>query len=382
MAVLNLFDILHTALQAVPGYADLPEGALPTLPVLEATAFGQQHLVTTFSVGPPPAAAIALGGTFRVALSLRVILPEGYPYWQPETGTDQYLPPVIAVEQLPESYSALLRQCVAQLAAHPDGGFPAEQLHSYLALLANVAESGWLLREQPNSQEEKPWALELQQHLTQLAEPRLDAHYRTRGQALYAWMERASYEKNWVERAADAMWNTAPQWLYAHQDETFDVEATQAIPAVLDGRQCVVVAFCQVSKNAETSGSLVYLPFGACYVSYPDIEIIWRPLQAEHYFDLSSALRDKNGHPYLGKRQVAAPDSATDSLAASYRKAVSRLLKRRWLLTYYAVAEEELNTAQTLQECINHLYAQPLVAYYQHHAWQLLGWMRRATTGT
>jgi hypothetical protein len=378
MATLNLFDILRTALLAVPGYEELPEGMLPTLPILEATVFGQQHLITTFSLGPPPAEALMPGGTFCPALSLRVILPQGYSYWQPETGTDQHLPPVTAVELLPEYYHTLLRQCVDRLAVQPDESYPVEPLSAYLELLAHVAESGWLLREHPAPHEEKPWVLELQQHLAQLATPGLAPYYHARGRALYAWMERISYEKNWVEQAIDAMWRTAPPWLQASQQANFTVEATQAIPAVLDGRQCLVTAFYQVSSGVDTPASLVYLPFGACYISYPDTEIIWRPLTAADYFDLPAALRDENGRPYLGKKQTGAAGSDVAALATSYRQAVSRLLERKWLLTYYAVTEEERNIAQTLQQCIDQLYTPPLVAYYQHHAWQLLGWLRRA----
>lgn len=380
MATLNLFDILHTALLAVPGYEELPEGMLPNLPILEATAFGQQHLVTTFSLGAPPVEALVPGGTFCPALSLRVILPQGYSYWQPETGTDQYLAPVMAVELLPEPYHTLLRQCVARLAAQPDEAYPVEPLSAYLELLAHVAESGWLLREHPAPQEEKPWVLDLQQHLAQLANPELTPYYRARGRALYAWMERISYEKNWVEQAIDAMWRTAPDWMQRSSRADFAMEATQAIPAVLDGRQCLMTAFYQVSNDAEATSSLVYLPFGACYISYPDAEIIWRPLTTKDYFDLPAALYDENGRPYLGKKQTGTTGPDADAPATLYRQAVSRLLESKWLLTYYAVTEEERRTAQTLQQCIDHLYAPPLVAYYQHHAWQLLGWIRRVST--
>lgn len=379
MATLDLMETLRTALQAVPGYDELPEGTLPTLPILEATAFGQQHLVITFSVGVPPAAALVPHGNFPPALSLHVILPAGYTYWQPEAGTGHYLSAVLEVGQLSELYTALLRQCVSQLAAHPGGGYPLAQLSHYLSLLEQLATEGWLLREHQAPDEEKPLALALQQHLSQLAAPELATYYHTRGQALYTWIARVTYEKNWVERATDAMWNTTPAWLWAGQNDAFAVEATEAVPAILDGRQCFVIAFCHISKNAGSPGSLVYLPFGACYVSYPDTEIIWRPLRAENYFNFSSAPRDENGRPYLGKKEAGPADTEVKEVAAAYRQGVSLLLKRRWLLTQHAVTEEEQGVAQVLQDCIGRLYNPPLVAYYQHNAWQLLGWIRRAT---
>lgn len=381
MATLDLLERLRTALAAVPGYHALPENTFPTLPILEATEFGQQHLITTFSVGPPPASALDPSDTLLPALSLHVILPEGYTYWQPETGTGQHLPPVLEVAQLPARYQTLLQQRTAELAAHSGEGFPPAQLSHYLLLLGQLAEEGWLLSEAPASPDEKPLALRLQQDLAQLAAPELDAYYRTRGRALYAWMARVTYEKNWVERALDAMWDAAPDWLRAGREEDSAVEAMPVVPAVLDARQCLAISFCHVFQNTGNTEALVSLPFGECYISYPDMEILWRPLVAENHVGLLSAPRDESGRPFLGTKPVASDAAAADGVAVSYRQWVSVLLKQRWLLTRYTVTEEEEAAARALQECVALLYGPLLSARFQHHAWQLLGWMRRTTGG-
>lgn len=378
MAKDELVDMLRTALAPVPGYASLPDFTFPTLPILEATEFGQQRVVTTFSLGPPPPAALEPRHDVSLAVSLHLILPEGYSYWQPETGTGHYIGGVLEITQLPGMHLDVVKQRTKELSAPSAGGhYPPAQLTQYVALLEQIAKNEWLLNKHQDPAREKEAALQVQQHLSQLAAPEFDTYYRTRGQALYSWIERVTHEKNWVEVATGAMWNALPAWITMTQDDTFELGVTPAIPAILDGRQCVVMAFYRVSKKTEKAGSRVYPPLGACYVSYPDMETVWRPLQTTDHAALFTVLRDGNGRHYLGEREAGFNSSSTDEMSRSYQRRVSLLLQRRWLITRHAVTKEEQTTAYSLHECVKILYELPLLAYYQHNAWQLLGWIRR-----
>ena len=378
MAQNEILKMLRIALATVPGYSSLPNFTFPSLPILEATEFGQQRIVTTFSLGLPPPAALEPCSEASLAVSLHLILPEGYSYWQPETGTGHYIGGVLEITQLPTMHLGVVKQRTKELSApSTDGHYPPVQLTQYLTLLEQIAQNGWLLNKNQSPALEKEAALQMQRHLGHLAAPDSDAYYRTRGQVLYSWIERSTYERNWVEIAIDAMRDALPVWIKAAQDDAFELSATPAIPAILDGRQCIITAFYQVSKSTGKTGSLVYPPFGVCYISYPDMETVWQSIQTTSQTALFTAFCDENGRPYLGEKKADFDGSPMDEISQSYERWVSILLKERWLMTRHAVTEEEQNAAYSLHKCIGILYSLPLLNYYRHNAWQLLGWIRR-----
>lgn len=376
---------LDKELNKLAGYDGLPEHAFPTLPTLEATEFGQQHFVTTFCLGPPPPTLLAPAGErYPAAVTLHVIFPEGYAYWQPETGTGQYLSGVPNFEDLPAPHGQILAERTAQLAARPGvAAYPAAPLGRYLQLLEQVAANGWLLGENSNPAAEKAVAQQLQQLLDQLCEPELAPYYRARARVLREWIERVTYEKSWVELAVDVVGATAPAWASQAPGERLEVKATAPIPAVLDGRQCVVVAFYKVSEAATPEeGQRVYPPFAACYVAYPDFEVRWRKLNEIAAVGFAILPRDEQGASYLGTWKTgSSPRPEEDKARQLHQQTASSLLERGWLASRHRPTAAEQQAAQTLQQCAKALFAFPLSAYYEHTAWQLLGWQRRVLSG-
>ena len=377
MTKTSILDMLRVALASVPEYSRWPEHPFPTLPILEATEFGQQRIVITFSLGAPPPATVVMHGEFAPAVSLYIVIPEGYSYWQPETGTGHYLGGVPQLAQLPETYAEIVRQHSVALRTPPTVSYSPAQCHQYLLALEQIAENNWLMHESPDRDREKKIAALVSAQLHQLAAPELHTYYHTRGQALYAWIERVTYEKNWVEVATDSMWNELPIWVTEAVYKRDKVRATHPIPAVLDGQQCVLTAFYRVANYAEQDDRFIYQPHGACCISYLEMETVWQALPTTTAISAATVLIDDNKRPYLGKIKSGFDDSAADEIVKAYRRLVSLLLQRRWLMSRHAVTQEERNTARHLRECVEILYAGPLKNYYHLKAWQLLGWIRR-----
>ena len=377
MATPGFEKLLRMALDQVPGYEELPNCTFPTLPIL-TTAFGQQHLITTFSLSDMPPLALVANSVSSPAVSLHVLLPEGYAYWQPETGTNTYLGGVQTIDQLPADYAEIVRHCTQQLSAQSKTKYSQVEYQEYFSLLEQLARHEWLLATSTVPVQEKALAHQILRSLSQLAEPALNTFYQARGQALYAWLEQATHEKNWVEKALDVMWSTVPVWIRDAQNKEFELDTTEVIPAVLDGRQCIITAFSQVSVSLAGTEPVVYLPFGACYISYPEMEVLWHPLQPASQTALLSSLFDSNGRPYLAVKQESASNMPPDnSTASAYQQCVALILEKRWLTTRYATTVEETNAACVVQGYIARLFNSPFSAYYQQQAWQLRGWVKR-----
>ena len=368
-----VLEKLRAALAQVVGYETLQEGTFPTLPLLEATEFGQQHIITTFCLGPPPPhiAAVQLGETHAPAVTLHLILPEGYSYWQPETGTPQYIGGEQELQNLPDAYAQLPAECVPLLAAQL---YPLLPLRAYLRLLEQVAENEWLLNKNANPAAEKEVALQLRHHLRQLCEPSLAAYYKARGQALYAWIARATYEKPWAAEALDAVWRTRPAWGGATR-QGGTLHAAAPIPAVLDDQPCVVVALYQTATNAA-GHTVTYPPHAACYASYPTMEIRWRQLRGVEHFAVFSLPRDASGQPYLSESPLPSPTGHSEPAADSpaYLQLVSLLLEKGWLRPHYPVAAEE-PAVLAMQAHLTALANTALSGYYQVETRQVQSWM-------
>lgn len=377
----SISEMLRTALVSVPEYRRLPECPFPTLPILEATEFGQQRIVTTFSLGAPPPATVVTHGEFAPAVSLCIVMPEGYSYWQPETGTGDYIGGVPQFAQLPEMYAEVVRQCIAALPASPTFSYSPARCQQYLLALEQLVKENWLLHKSLDHDHghdrEKKLATVVDAQLRQLVAPELYAYYHTRGQALYAWIKRVTYEKNWVEAATDGMRHELPTWTSEAAYEADEVRTTHPIPAVLDGRQCVLTAFYRVASCDEQNNCLIYPPHHACCMSYPEMETVWQPLPAIADISSVAAFIDENKRPYLGKTKAEFEGPATEEAVKSYQRLVTLLLQKGWLMTRHAATQEEQQAARYLRECVEILYHGPLKSYYHLKAWQFLGWMRR-----
>jgi len=369
----ELVEVLHTALLSVPGYQELPAGTFPTLPTLEATEFGQQHVITTFFLDLPPPALLMTQGGFGPAVTLHVILPEGYSYWQPETGTAHYLGGVQKVEQLPEVHRQIVEAHTLQLAARTGDTYSPAHINRYLHLMARVASNEWLLNNNPNLVEERAVALKVERYLNRFCEPKLSAYYHSRGRALRKWIEQTTYEKNWVEKAEDIISTTAPDWVGIDDAKTLELHAAEPIPAVLDGRQCIIVLFYKIFKEQAQALKLMHphLPFAGCYISYPDMEVRWRRFNQDDR--ISSFYLP---HDELDKLAQPSQDQMEEK-RRTYRQKISLLLERKWLLTGYPATNEEIATATVLRECIQVLSQPNTAASYEHTAFQLWGWMQR-----
>jgi hypothetical protein len=356
-----LLTTLRTALAEVPGLGNYPQPLFPTLPLLEATEFGQQHIITTFCLGPPPPALILPTGSALPAVTLHLIWPQAYTYWQPETGTRHYVGGVRSIRELPGPYQALLRGYAAQQgAAHYEADVPA-----YLRLLEDVLAQQWLVPHAVVSMAEKATATQLKQVLAQVKEPAYQLYYQNRGKALLAWIERATYEPTWAETALDKVLNTTPAWL---KEQGAAIRLAPPFVAVLDGRPCLVAASYRQAASSPAGDQ----PVAACYISYPEQEVRWRQ------FDLSAYIIPIPIAPPLPKpTEVAVP---TDSPLATrrYLHLLSLILTRAWLVNRYPTTSEEKTVATELQVCMALLLPTELHTYYQQEAWQLLGWVARA----
>lgn len=360
-----LFDALRTALAEVPGVGHSPQPLFPTLPLLEATEFGQQHIITTFCLGPPPPTLVLPTGSALPAVTLHLIWPQAYTYWQPETGTRHYLGGVRTAQELPSPYQALLRDYGAQpRAAHYQADIPA-----YLRLLEDVLAQQWLVPHATISMAEKATAMQLRQVLACVHEPAYHPYYQNRSKALLAWIERATYEPTWAETAQDKALETTPAWLIEQ-----DAAILPAPPfvAVLDGLPCLVAPSLHQSASLAANSQ----PVAACYISYPEQEVRWRQFNPAAY-----TAPIPLAPPLPKPAQVAAPAIATDSLLATrrYLHLLSIVLARGWLVNRYPVTPEEATVATELQTCMALLIPPALHTYYQQEAWQLLGWLARAT---
>jgi hypothetical protein len=361
-----LLTTLRTTLAEVPGLGHYPQPLFPTLPLLEATEFGQQHIITTFCLGPPPPTLILPTGSAWPAVTLHLIWPQAYTYWQPETGTRQYVGGVRTVQELPAPYQALLRGYGAQHeAAHYEADIPA-----YLRLLEEVLAQQWLVPHAAVSMAEKATAMQLKQVLAQVKDPAYQPYYQSRGKALLTWIEHATYEPTWAENALDKALATTPAWL---KEQGAAVLLAPPFVAVLDGRPCLVAAsYCQ-SASVFAHGH----PVAACYISYPEQEVRWRQ------FNLSAYVAPVPVAPLLPKpAEVAAPAVAFDSPLAirRYLHLLSLVLTRAWLVNRYPITPEEKTVATELQSHMALLLPAALHTYYQQEAWQLLGWLARATS--
>jgi hypothetical protein len=360
-----LLTTLRTALAEVPGLGRYPQPLFPTLPLLEATEFGQQHIITTFCLGPPPPTLILPTGSALPAVTLHLIWPQAYTYWQPETGTRQYVGGVRTVQELPAPYQDLLHGCAAQQqAVHYEADIP-----TYLRLLEDVLAQQWLVSHAAISMAEKATAMQLKQVLAQVKEPAYQPYYQSRGKALLTWIERATYEPTWAEIALGKALATTPAWL---KEQDAAILPAPPFVAVLDGRPCLVAAsYCQ-SASLLADVQLV----AACYISYPEQEVRWRQ------FNLSTSVAPVPIAPPLPKLAGGtAPDVAFDSPLAirRYLHLLSLVLARAWLVNRYPITPEEKTVATELQAYMALLFPPTLHTYYQQEAWQLLGWLAKVT---
>jgi hypothetical protein len=354
-----LFDALRTALAEVTGVGHSPQPLVPTLPLLEATEFGQQHIITTFCLGPPPPTLVLPTGSALPAVTLHLIWPQAYTYWQPETGTRHYLGGVRTPQELPTPYQALLHAYGAQQrAAHYQVDIPA-----YLHLLEDVLAQQWLVPHAGISMAEKATAMQLREALACVKEPNYQPYYQSRSKALLAWIERATYEPSWAEAAQDKAVVTNPAWL---REQGAAILPAPPFVAVLDGRPCLVAA--SLAANGQ--------PVAACYISYPEQEVRWRQFNPSAY-----AAPVPLAPPLLKPAAGATPAVAADSLLATrrYLHLLSIVLARAWLVNRYPVTPEEKTVATEIQACMTLLISPALHTYYQQEAWQLLGWLARAT---
>ena len=360
-----LLTTLRTALAEVPGWGNYPQSPFPTLPLLEATEFGQQHIITTFCLGPPPPTLILPTGTALPAVTLHLIWPQSYTYWQPETGTRHYVGGVRTIQELPAPYQALLRGYNTQQGAtHYEADIPA-----YLRLLEDVLAQQWLVPHAAVSMAEKAAARQLKQVLAQVKEPAYQPYYQSRGKALLTWVERATYEPTWAETALDKVLNTTPAWL---KEQGAAILSAPPFVAVLDGRPCLVAASYHQVANSPADGQ----PVAACYISYPEQEVRWRR------FNLSAYAAPIPVAPPLPKpAEVAASAVSADSPLTTrrYLHLLSLVLTRGWLVNRYPITLEERVIAADLEACMALLFPMALHTYYQQEAWQLLGWLARAT---
>ena len=355
----GFMSMLRSALAQAEAHGKLPPGVFPTLPVVEATEFGQQQLVTTFYVGTPPPALIVAQGGYVPALTLHCILPEGYLYWQPETGTRHYVGGEQRIENVPEPYQEVLRACVRRLLLGPKPKYPLAQLSSYLVLLEKIADKQWLLGKNADPVAERAAAVRLQQHLQQLCKPELAAYYQGRGQALQAWIARVTYVESWVEKALAAVSGTVPDWAVSPAKSTA-LRAAAPVPAVLDGRRCIVVGYYHAAPAADEK-TVLYPPHAACYASFPDLETQWRALRGEEHFALFALPHDEQGRPCLGEEKPALTPSTNQAASAlSYQRLVSLLLERGWLLPHLPVTTEEKEAALALREATDVIFSSPL----------------------
>ena len=358
-----LLDTLRTALAEVPGAGNYPQPIFPTLPLLEATEFGQQHIITTFCLGPPPPTLILPKGNAQPAVTLHLIWPQAYTYWQPETGTGHYVGGVRTIQELPDFYQALLRSYGAQHgAAHYEADIPA-----YLHLLEDVLAQQWLLPHAPVSMAEKATAQQLTQVLAQIEDPAYQPYYQGRSKALLAWAARAAYEPAWAEIALDKALATTPAWL---KEPGATLLPAPPFVAVLDGRPCLVAtSYCPPASPAAEGQ-----PVAACYISFPAQEIRWRQ------FDLVAHPGPAPLASPLSQLLVAAPPTVPTDLPPAtqrYLHLLSVVLARAWLVTRYPATAEEQAVAAELRQCVAALFPAALHAYYQREAWQLLGWLAR-----
>jgi len=364
-----LLDALRTALAEVPGGGSYSQPIFPTLPLLEATEFGQQHIITTFCLGPPPPLLVMPMASALPAVTLHLIWPQGYTYWQPETGTRQYLGGVRTIKELPAPYQLLLRTYGAQQVTSPASTGPSQAaVAGYLLLLEEVLAQQWLTPHPSISMAEKAAAQQLRQALTQLGEPAHQDYYEQRGTAFLAWLARATYEPNWVETALDKVAAATPTWL-----KTADTPVLSAPPfvAVLDNRPCLVVPSYRLPPGSPTGDQ----PVAACYVSYPEQEVRWRQFDSSAYpppMALASPLPKLTAEPAL--ILPADPQLATQR----YLELLSLVLSNAWLVTRYPTTVEEKAVATELRPYITTLFPALLHAYYQRDAWQLLGWLAKA----
>lgn len=369
-----VLERLRAALVQVAGYEVLPEGTFPTLPLLEATEFGQQHIITSFSLSRLPPAVATPDETIGLAVTLHIIMPQGYSYWQPETDSAQYIGGEQQLEKLPEVYARIPTAWVPHLAPRP---YPLALLGPYLLLLEKVATNEWLLGKNADPVAEKGVALQINHYLRQLGEASPSTYYKARGLALRTWLARVTHEKSWVEEALAATWRTIPGWVSSSPQEAAALYTAEVIPAVLDERPCVVVAFYQKMLN-PAGHALIYPPLAACYVSYPEMEIRWRPLQGVEHFALFLLPRDTNGRPYLNESHM--PPNRLSRLAKnpnSYSQLVSLVLKNNWLRSHSLITAEEQTAALAMQEHFSILFDTPLSAYYQLEACQVSSWVRK-----
>jgi hypothetical protein len=366
-----LLATLRTALAAVPGPITSSQPFFPTLPLLEATEFGQQHIITTFCLGPPPPTLVMPTSGAQPAVTLHLIWPQGYTYWQPETGTHYYLGGVRTIEELPPDYQLLLRSYSAQHLAPPASAVSYEvDMPTYLLLLEEVLAQQWLEPHAAISMAEKATAMQLKQVFAQVTEPVYQAYYQSRGKALFSWIERAIYEPNWVETALDKALATSPNWL---ESESHDVLPTPPFVAVLDGRPCLVATSYRHTAGSPTTGQ----PVAACYISYPEQEVRWRQFDSPAYATITPLAT-----PLPKESALTTPTPSADSHLTNrrYLQLLTLVLSRAWLVNRYPTTAEEKAVATELQPYVATLFPAALHAYYQRDAWQLLRWLARTAT--
>ena len=355
---------LREALAQVPGDA----GALPSLPVLEIGVMGQ-HVLVTFCLGTPPPTLLATAGSHEPAVTLHLIWPYGYWYWQPETGTTAYLGGVPHPGQLPAPYQGLLGQ---RRQRPPAALLENPAIGRYLALLEEVLLQDWLSPHAPVSPAEKQVARELQQLWNELGEAHYQLYYQARGSVLLAWVARVTYEPCWVEEMLELV-ATAPPGLLPAQ-------ASQGMlfPAWLDGQQCVVVPFFKpVSSGTVTLKPAVEL-LAACYVAYPTCDVYWHRF-SEQQAQAILATTPAPGQPLpTALNGCVAGGLPTTRAARHYYQMVTRLLENGWLVTRHPTTPAEALLATELGEAFTAARTPELTAFYLREAWQLFGWLARA----
>lgn len=358
-----LLQKLREALAQLPGGAPL----LPSLPVLEVGVMGQ-HLVVMFCLGSPPPTLLETSGSFAPAVTLHLIWPAGYWYWQPETGTADYIGGGPRPELLPVAYQQVLRQRSQQ---PPYAAVDSPAISRYLALIEEVLLHDWLSPHPAVSPAEKQVAGELQQLWSELGEAQHQAYYQARGSVLLSWLTQATYQPCWVEEVVETLATAAPPALLPA-----DASAGALFPAWLDGQQCVVMPFFKPAP-VEAAAAAVEL-VAACYVAYPTREIYW------HFFSTQQAQALLATHLPPGQLVPTALQATQagypPAIGASrhYYQLVTKLLKAGWLVTRYPTAPGEATLAGALTEAFAAVRTPKLTAYYLREAWQLLGWLARA----
>lgn len=211
--------------------------------------------------------------------------------------------------------------------------------------------------------------MQLKQVLAQVNEPTYQPYYQSRGKALLAWIAYATYQPTWAETALDKALATTAAWL---TERGAALLLASPFVAVLDGRPCLVAASYYPSASSLAAGQ----PVAACYISYPEQEVRWRQ------FNLSAYAAPIPIAPPLPKpAEVATPAISADLPLATrrYLHLLSLILTRAWLVRRYPITPEDKTVATELQADMALLFPAALHTYYQQEAWQLLGWLARAT---